>query len=311
MRVSTQNVALMAVFAALYYVLSIVTPYVPAIGIPEIKISLEALFASIFGLILGPYLGAITAFIGAFVAWAVPPGSMSPYGLPFLLAPPINALIVGLIYYKKWKVAFAAFSLLIAAFLFLPPSQPLAQNFYVGVAVIWDKLIALFLIIPIVLITRKSLSKRQAIGLSGSVASLTTVMALYAAFLRLPFNVTVGLIFTVAVSWILFLVTLFVAYGALFSEKAVSGALVYFLLAFVGNQADNMWGSNIFAVPVVYEGIFGLPVEVVRFLFIVSPFIYPIIRLMQASIATVIAVPLMKTLRNTNWFRKEETIELA
>jgi hypothetical protein len=39
----------MAVFAALYYVLSLITPYVPAVAIPEIKISLEALIASIFG----------------------------------------------------------------------------------------------------------------------------------------------------------------------------------------------------------------------------------------------------------------------
>lgn len=311
MKLSTQKVALMAVFAALYYVLSVVTPYVPAIGVPEIKISLEALFASIFGLILGPYFGAVTAFVGALVAWAVPPGSMSPYGLPFLLSPPINALIVGLIYYKRWKIAFAAFSLLIAVFLFLPPSQPLAENYYVGLAVIWDKVIALFLIVPIVLVTRKSLSRRQAVGLSGGVASLATAAALYAVFLQLAFALTLGLVFMVAVLWVVFLVTLFAAYGALFSEKAVSAALVYFLLAFVGNQADNMWGSNVFAVPLVYEGIFGLPVEAVRFLFLVSPFVYPAIRLVQASIATVIAVPLMKVLRSTNWFRKEETIQPA
>lgn len=49
MKLSAQNVALMAVFAALYYVLSLITPYIPAVAIPEIKISLEALIASIFG----------------------------------------------------------------------------------------------------------------------------------------------------------------------------------------------------------------------------------------------------------------------
>ena len=63
MKTSTQSVAFVAIFSALYYVMSIFTPYVPAVGVPEVKISLEALFASIFGLIFGPYLGALTAFI--------------------------------------------------------------------------------------------------------------------------------------------------------------------------------------------------------------------------------------------------------
>ena len=74
MRISSRHVALIAIFAALYYVLSIISPYVPAIGLPDLKIKLEALIASIFGLILGPYLGALAAFLGAFVAWVLPPG---------------------------------------------------------------------------------------------------------------------------------------------------------------------------------------------------------------------------------------------
>jgi hypothetical protein len=245
-KLTTRNVALAAIFAALYYVLSLITPYVPAIAIPEIKISLEALIASIFGLVLGPYLGALTAFLGAFVAWTIPPGSMSPFGLPFLLSPPINALVTGLIFYKKWKGGFLTFSLLIIAFLFTPPVQPISENFYVGIAVLFDKIIALLLILPCVKFA-KQLSAGQ-------------------------------------------------------------GSLFYFLLAFIGNQADNMWGSFVFATPIVYEGIFGLSVGTVRFLFIVSPFAYPVIRLIQAFIAMLIAVPLMKTLKGTPWLWQKETI---
>ncbi len=309
MKTSTQNVAFIAIFASLYYVLSIFTPYVPAVAVPEVKISLEALFASIFGLILGPYLGALTAFIGAFVAWTLPPGNMSPYGLPFLLSPPLNALVVGFVYYKKWKAAFATLSILIAAFLFLPPSQPLPENLYVGVAVIWDKLIALFLIIPAVLIAQKSLSKKQALSLSGTVFAVMAILAFYSVFQLGLLNITIILISAVLASGIIFLVTLFMVYGAVFSEKAVTTGLLYFLLAFIGNQADNMWGADIFAVPAVYEGIFGLPLDVVRFLFVVSPFVYPAIRLVQAIIATAIAVPLMKALKNIGWFSKEKNIE--
>jgi len=44
-----------------------------------------------------------------------------------------------------------------------------------------------------------------------------------------------------------------------------------------------MWGADVFAVPYVYGGIFGiLDINVVRFLFTVSPFIYPAIRIIQA-----------------------------
>jgi hypothetical protein len=299
----------MALFAALYYVLSIFTPYVPAIGFSNITISLEALMATIFGLVLGPYLGALTSFFGAAIAWILPPGSPTLYGAPFLLSPPINALVAGLIYYRKWKAAFAIFGVLIAAFLFLPPSQPIPENLYVGIAVIWDKLIALFLIIPTVLIARKSLSKKQAMGLSGITFAVMTILGFYIASQLIVFNIVIIIIFAVLASGIIFMTTLFIVYGAVFSKKATTIGLLYFLLAFIGNQADNMWGSLIFAVPIVYEGIFSLPLDFVRFLFVLSPFAYPAIRLIQALIATAIAVPLMKALKNIAWFSEGETIE--
>jgi len=85
--------------------------------------------------------------------------------------------------------------------------------------------------------------------------------------------------------------------------------LFYFLLAFIGNQADNMWGADIFAIPMVYKGIFGISmIEDVRFLFVVSPFIYPAIRIIQATIAMVIAIPLIKALESSNLMPIKESI---
>lgn len=245
-KLTTKQIALISAFAALYYVLSLISPHIPAIGLQDIKIQLEALIASVFGLVLGPFLGALAAFLGAFLTWILPPGSVSPFGAPFLAAPPINAMIVGLIFYRKWKVAFAFFGLLIVAFLFLPPAQPF---FYspVALAVLWDKVIALLLIIPISKLGSKLSSSKY-----------------------LP--------------------------------------VLIFLIAFIGNQADNMWGADIFAVPVVYESIYGLDIEVVRYLFRVSPFIYPAIRLIQATLVTLIAIPLMRALENTGWLFKERSI---
>ncbi|MEM2098233.1 MAG: ECF transporter S component [Candidatus Bathyarchaeia archaeon] len=243
MKITTRQIALIAIFAALYYILSLVSPHIP-IGIGDVHINLEALVATVFGLVLGPYLGTATAFLGALVTWTL--SGMSPANFPFLLSPPINALITGLIYYKKWKWSFLIFSALIIAFLFTPPVQPLTENGIVAAAVIFDKLIALLLILPCVKFATK---------------------------------LNVG-----------------------------RGAAFYFLLAFIGNEADNMWGSFIFATPMVYEGIFGMPVDVTRSLFLVSPFAYPAIRLIQAFIAMLIAVPLMKTLKDTPWLWQKETV---
>ncbi len=247
-KLTSRQISLIAVFAALYYVLSLITPYVPAIGFSDITISLEALMASVFGILMGPYLGGLTALVGASVAWILPPGNMSPIGIAFILAPVLNALVTGFVYYKKWKYASITIVALIIAFLILPPSQPLTEYGYVGALVVWDKIIALLLIIPTV---------KFAKGLS-------------------------------------------------LSKKFVP--LLFFLLAFIGNQADNMWGSVAFAIPAVYNGIYGLDVEFVRFLFTVSPLVYPAIRIIQAFIATIIVVPLLARIKKAGWIWNEETI---
>lgn len=245
---TTKNVALVAIFAALYYVLSLFTFNISAPGVSQVQISLLALVASVFGLVLGPYLGTVAAFLGVFVAWTLPPSGMTPYGFPFLLSPPLNAFVTGSIFYKKWKVAFLAFAVLIAAFLFTPPVQPLAENLTIVAAVLADKIFALLLIVPLVRFKDQFAS----------------------------------------------------------SEKGIYA--FYLILGFIGNQADNMWGTLAFSVPTVYNGIFGLPLEAVRAAFLISPFFYPVLRLIQASAVMFIAVALMRTLKGTPWLWQKETI---
>jgi uncharacterized membrane protein len=252
MRITARNIALVAIFAALYYVLSLIAPIRIPTGVGNLEISFAALIAAVIGIVLGPYLGAASAFLGAFVAWTLPPSSGSLFGLPFLLSPPLSALVTGLVFYRKWKYAFVAFSALIIAFLFTPPVWPLTENVTVAVAVLFDKIIALLLIIPIAKFA-KQLSVAKA-------------------------------------------------------------SLFYFLLFFVGNEADNMWGTLVFSTPIVYEGIYGLPLGAVvipgsvRFLLTVSPFLYPAVRLIQALIGMLIAVPLMQALKGTPWLWRKENI---
>jgi ECF transporter S component (folate family) len=245
MRITTRNLALVAIFAALYYVLSLIAPIKIPTGVGNLEISFAALFASVIGLVLGPYLGFTSALLGASVAWILPPSGGNLFGLPFLLSPALNALVIGLIFYKKWKIAFAVFGVLMIAFLFTPPIWPATENWVVAVAVLFDKVIALLMIVPIALFAKK---------LSFAKASL-----------------------------------------------------FYFLLFFIGNQVDNMWGSLIFATPMVYE-LFGLDIAAVRFAFLAYPFLYPAIRLTQALIGMLIAVPLMQALKGTPWLWQKETI---
>ncbi len=245
LKISTRQIALMAVFAALFYVLSLIAPIeipVPTIG--TMQISFAALIATIFGIVLGPYLGAASALLGSSVAWALT--GMSPYGLPFILAPVFNALISGLIFYRKWKWGFVVFAIMMVVFLITPPVTPLTEFWYVALAVLFDKIITLGLIVPVAL-----LAKKMSIG---------------------------------------------------------HAALFFFLLGFIGNQADNMWGSMAFALPGIYDNIFFMDVTGVRVAFLASPFLYPAVRLVEAVIVMIIAVPLMQALKGTPWLWRKDNI---
>jgi len=254
--VTPKQIALTTIFAALFFVLSLIAPIKIPTTVGTIEINFAALIASIFGIVLGPYLGASAALLGSTVTWALT--GMSPYGTPFIIAPMFNALITGLVFYKKWKYAFVIFAVMIVSFLFTPPVTPLTgqsiliglnlpvNNWYIALAVLFDKVIALVLIVPLAFFGKK----------------------------------------------------ISVVYGSAF----------FFLLSFIGNQADNMWGSLAYATPQVYSTIFQTPLEAVQIGFLASPFLYPAIRLVQAFIAMIIAVPLIRALRGSNWLWNKNNI---
>lgn len=245
-KITPKQLALMTVFAALYYVLSLIAPIripLPAVG-GIVEISFAALIASIFGIVLGPYLGVGAALIGSVISWVLLGGS--PYGLPMILAPVLNAFVTGLIFYKKWKWGFMIFAAMAIVFLFTPAVTPLTEHWYVALAVLFDKIITLALIIPVALFAKKL--------------------------------------------------------------KVAHAAAFFFLLGFIGNQADNMWGSMAFALPGIYDGIYSMNLEGVRIAFLASPFLYPTVRLIEAIMVMIVAVPLMQALRGTRWLWREDNI---
>ncbi len=242
-QITTRQIALTAIFAALYVAISVAIPFAIPMGVAGLEIALPALFATIFGIIIGPYLGTAAAFIGALASLALL--GMSPYSVPFLLSPPLNAFVSGSLFYNKWKQAIIPFAVIMVAFLFTPPVSGF-NSVQIAIWVLWDKILAVALIAPLVLFRKK---------------------------------LTAGL-----------------------------GAAAIFLVAFIGNQADNIWGSFAFALPPVYEGIFQMPMEAVQLAFLASPFVYPAIRLIQAFIVTIITVPLLQILCKTDWLWSKNNI---
>ncbi len=94
MKVSAKTISLIAVFAGLYYVLSTI-PGPPIVGgTGSVKVILAGL-ATVYGLLFGPILGAITAFLGAILAWWLPPGVPEIFGLLMTMCPLMGAIVAG------------------------------------------------------------------------------------------------------------------------------------------------------------------------------------------------------------------------
>jgi hypothetical protein len=378
---TTRNISLIAIFSALYYVLSFL-PAIKFIGAGGVKVStnIEAFVASIFGLVMGPYLGALTAFMGAFLAYILPPGTPSLTSAVFLPMPAINAFIVGLIYTRKWKIAFLTLAATVSAFWFLPVTQPWDQYSYIGFYAMWDKIAALAMIIPSAMLMKRM--KESSVKASANVdnptimekvdvsivlSSISAVLILLNGWmigsgenvkfqfdvlgttleLKLVSNTLFPIISSIGYVWLSlgagiiicaallyfkpekrsiwsasifllscasvvigggFLIGVFLGVlGGIFGLlkrrftlhriTLLGEMLLFFLLAFIGNEADNALGNVIFAVPFVYEEIFQIPLVFLRGSFIVAPFFYFAIRLLQASITTLIATPLVRNLK--------------
>ena len=218
------------VMAAVYYAF-LWLPGIPVVGLPQVKIDLGASFAPILGVILGPYLGFLAAFISDIIKVVTPPNI---YALPFVLCPPVSAFSASFIVRGKMKEPFILLAAILIAAMFTPVFFPVTAHGLVYFLAYFDKMAALALIPVAVYLARMG---------------------------KTSFHIAL------------------------------------FLAMFIGNQTDSALGCTIFALPQVYQGIFGVPsVEVARGLFMASPFVYPVIRLIQAFIGYIIALPLIRVL---------------
>jgi len=90
-----RQAAYVAVFAALSVVVITFVPRIPIIGLPGGGITLDAAIAPVYGIVLGPYLGALAALIGGIVVagtkgWVV-------FNVLTSFAPAASALVAGML----------------------------------------------------------------------------------------------------------------------------------------------------------------------------------------------------------------------
>jgi len=88
-KISTRKVALLAVFIALSAVIAEFVPGIPIIGVSGASIKFDAAIAPIWGLILGPYLGALAGFVGGVIV------ASSPFSVLTSLSTGASAFVAG------------------------------------------------------------------------------------------------------------------------------------------------------------------------------------------------------------------------
>ncbi len=171
MRRSLQ-LSLVATFAALHVLLYLVPP-----GLWR---NWAVYIESVEGIILGPYFGFFSAFVGSSVARAIKPDSFWLFGI---VAEPISVLAAGFLAKATWKPVLVVYATMLSAYLIHPYGRALP------LWTILDILLALVLIYPVARFSR-NLFKNDVRRLPATLALLSFVCistdSLVRVFLLVP-----------------------------------------------------------------------------------------------------------------------------
>jgi hypothetical protein len=124
-KLRARDIALVAIFSALSVIVITVLPGIPIIGVQGGRIALDAVLAPIYGLVIGPYLGALAAFIGGMI---VAKGNI--FNIMTSFAPLFSAFVAGMMVRKSsspkilpiegWKLSALVLSALITGWYLTP-----------------------------------------------------------------------------------------------------------------------------------------------------------------------------------------------
>jgi uncharacterized membrane protein len=314
LKLSTKDVAFVAIFAALSIVVIKVVPGIPIVGIPDASIKFDAALAPIYGLVAGPYLG----FLAALLAGLVTAGN--PFSVLTSFAPAISALVAGLLTettcghseskLKGWMVAATILGLLILGWYLSWVGQraPLYPILHLG---------GLFAIVLTRNWTAESFQKGrtpqnekwQTKPLYMLLGILIVVLGY--VFTR-PYVSDFGILPSLSLP-LYFFGGITVLYGV-FGKGRGQFASAVCLASYCGVIADHMVGNLVFIhaidifIPLqVIEDYFlkpyGLPDVPSLFMYMVPVSI--IERIIFTAIATILGVGLILALRKTNLFPRK------
>jgi predicted membrane protein len=169
-KLTTQDVALIICFTALYVVLSFLS-ISPIIGLPGKTITAAAIIAPIMGIILGPYVGFLSTFSGGIIGFFF--GSFSQ---PSFASGIVASLCAGLLFVGKRSLCAITYLSLLLAFGFFPIFGPVWLFPYL----IWFQIVGFLLLLsPLQSLAIKNLNsdKNTKVLYAFFITSLTSTLA--------------------------------------------------------------------------------------------------------------------------------------
>jgi len=128
LKLRSKDIALVSVFAALLVIISRL-PGIPIVG-GEGKIEFTIILTPIIGIVLGPWLGGLAAFIGNSIGWLIPKTTFM--GFLYLPTGPVAAIVSGALARNgkiaNWKLSAALIGILNGLWYLTPPGQEVQES---------------------------------------------------------------------------------------------------------------------------------------------------------------------------------------
>lgn len=301
-RLSSRDVGLMAIFAALSAIVVRVVPGIPIIGLSDASIKFDAALAPIYGMIIGPYLGFLAGLVGGVIVanhW---------FSVLTSFATAISAFVAGFIVksaqeseqkrVRGWMIASAVVGLLILGW----------YATWVGRQALFYPILH-FAGLFIILVSRgkiaKAFEKDRESGGSWQLKPyflLSGILVLVLGYILSKQELRPLEIFAYF-SLPLYLVgAVAIIYGLLGSRVRERFAIAVVLASYCGIIADHMVGNLLFiqfAVPL------GVPSEILPSLFMEVLPISIVERLLFTAIATIVGVGLISSVRRAGLYSKK------
>ena len=304
LKLSSRDVTLMAIFAALSAIVVEVVPGIPIIGLSNASIKFDAALAPIYGMIIGPYLGFLAGLIGGLIV------ADHPFSVLTSFATAISAFVAGFLVQSVhaseekrihgWMIASAVVGLLIIGWYAtlvgrLFPFYPILH------------LAGLFIILVGRGKIAKAFEKEGESGGSWQPKPYVLLFGILVFVLGYIFS-KLNLIQIEILSY--FSLPLYIVggvaiiYGLLGSRVREKFVIAIVLASYCGIIADHMIGNLMFIQ--FAEPFWGMSTEVVLIAFREAAPISVVERLLFTTIATIVGVGLISSIRRAGLYWKKE-----